>query len=101
MPETDEGGVIEQEVGRRRGRRAGGERSLLPGQRPFAQPRLRYRPTEVVSEDELEAIHVAALRVLSDIGMNFLDPESRDLLRDAGASIDGERVRFDPEMVVE
>ncbi len=62
---------------------------------------MHYRPTEVVSEDELEAIHTASLRVLSEIGMNFLDPESRDLLLAAGAEVDGERVRFDPAMVVE
>lgn len=87
---------------RRGGRREGG-RSRLPEQKPFAQPRLRLRPTEVVSDDELEAIHRASLRILSDIGMNFLDPESRDLLRAAGADVDpdGERVRFDPELVME
>jgi trimethylamine--corrinoid protein Co-methyltransferase len=75
----------------------------LPEQRPFAQPRLRYAPTEVVSADELEAIHDASLRILADIGMAFLDPEARDLLSRAGATVepDGDRVRFDPEMVVE
>jgi len=93
--------VIEPEVGRRRGRRSGSERSRLPTQRPFAQPRLRYRPTEVVSADELEAIHDASLRVLAEIGMDFLDPESRQLLRAAGGEVDGERVRFDPSMVEE
>lgn len=51
----------------------------------------------------MEAIHDASLRILSEIGMEFLDPESRRLLIEAGA--DGEagtaRVRFDPEFVVE
>ena len=49
---------------RRSGGRPTGERSRLPQQRPWAQPRMRYRPTEVVSADELESIHVASLRVL-------------------------------------
>ena len=64
---------------------------------------MRYRPTEVVSADELESIHVASLRILAEIGMNFLDAEARDLLAAAGADVeeDGERVRFDPAMVVE
>ena len=97
--------MIETEVGRRRGRRGGGERPRVPAQRPFAQPRLHYRPTEVVSADELESIHHASLRVLSEIGMNFLDPDARRMLADAGATIghdgDDERVRFDPDMVVE
>jgi trimethylamine--corrinoid protein Co-methyltransferase len=88
---------------RRTGSHGGGERSRLPPQRPWAQPRLRYRPTEVVSADELESIHVGSLRVLDEIGMDFLDPEARALLRDAGARVapDGERVRFDPDMVLE
>ena len=92
--------------GRRRGRErhgSGADRSRLPAQRPFSQPRLRYRPTEVVSADELESIHDASLRILSEIGMNFLDPESRGLLADAGADVepDSERVRFDPDLVTE
>jgi len=88
---------------RRRGRErhAGSDRTQLPEQRPFVQPRLRYPPTEVVSSDELEAIHDGSLRILAEIGMNFLDEESRQLLAAAGASVDGERVRFDPAMVVE
>ncbi|MDQ3738413.1 MAG: trimethylamine methyltransferase family protein [Actinomycetota bacterium] len=88
---------------RRRGRQrgAGADRSRLPEQRPFTQARMRYRPTEVVSADELESIHQASLRILSEIGMNFLDPEARQLLVAAGATVDDERVRFDPAMVTE
>ena len=90
---------------RRRGRRGGegGRRSLVPEQRPWAQPTLRMRPSEVVSEDELEAIHLASLRILRDIGMDFLDGEARRLLAEAGAEVDGDgaRVRFDPDMVLE
>jgi trimethylamine---corrinoid protein Co-methyltransferase len=88
---------------RRTGGRAGHERHLLPQQRPWAQPRMRYAPTEVISADELESIHVASLRVLSEIGMDFLDPDAREVLRAAGAHTDPDtqRVRFDPEMVIE
>ena len=88
---------------RRSGGRAGHERSLLPPQRPWAQPRLRYGPTEVLSADEIESIHVASLRVLSELGMDFLDAEAREVLRAAGAetSPDTQRVRFDPDMVTE
>ena len=62
---------------------------------------MRFRPTEVVSADELEAIHDASLAILRDIGMNFLDADSRQRLAAAGASVDGDRVRFDPAMVLE
>ena len=88
---------------RRTGGRAGHERHLLPQQRPWAQPRMRYAPTEVISADELESIHVASLRVLSEIGMDFLDADAREVLKAAGAETepDTQRVRFDPEMVTE
>jgi trimethylamine---corrinoid protein Co-methyltransferase len=88
---------------RRSGGRAGHERSRLPMQRPWAQPRMRYRPTEVLSADEIESIHHASLRVLSELGMDFLDADAREALRAAGAetSPDTQRVKFDPDMVTE
>ncbi|MFL5754691.1 MAG: trimethylamine methyltransferase family protein [Chloroflexota bacterium] len=86
---------------RRRGGHATATKPALPVQRPSAQPRMRYRPTEVVSADELESIHLASLRILDEIGMDFLDGEARDLLRSAGARVDGNRVRFDPAFVTE
>ena len=73
---------------RRGGGREGHARNALPQQPPWAQPRMRYRPTEVVSADELEAIHIGSLRVLSEIGMDFLDAEAREVLRAAGAQTD-------------
>lgn len=90
---------------RRGGRGASGAegRSRLPEQRPRRQARLRYRPTEVVSADEIEAIHHASLRILAEIGMEFLDPEARDVLAAHGADVrPGEvRVRFDPALIEE
>jgi trimethylamine--corrinoid protein Co-methyltransferase len=94
-------------AGGERRRRAGGrptaERSRLPQQRPWAQPRMRYRPTEVISADELESIHDGSMRILEEIGMDFLDDEARGLLAAAGARVEpgSERVRFDRAMVTE
>ena len=90
-----------QRRGGRRGHAGDGPRSPLPPQRGPVQPRLRYRPMEVVSADELEAIHEASLTILEEIGMDFLDPESRDLLKAAGARVDGQRVRLDRGLVME
>lgn len=87
---------------RRRGGRADTGGRVRPiEQRPFAQPRLRYAPTEVVSADELESIHLASLRILHEIGMDFLDPDARDLLKAAGVELDGTRAHFDPDFVLE
>jgi len=102
MAETDLDTVAGQAIARRRsGGRAGHERSRLPPQRPWAQPRMRYRPVEVVSADELEAIHQASLRVLAEVGMDFLDADAREILRRGGADVEAgsQRVRFDPAMV--
>ena len=72
-------------------------------QRPLAQPRMPYKPTDVVSADELEMIHDASMQILEEIGMDFLDADARQLLADAGARIEpgSVRVRFDREMVLE
>lgn len=104
MAETDLDTAAGQASARRRsGGRAGHERSRLPPQRPWAQPRMRYRPVEVVSADELEAVHRASLRVLAEIGMDLLDADAREILRRAGAELEpgSQRVRFDPAMVEE
>ena len=58
-----------------------------------------FPPTKLISDDQLESIHHASLKVLAEIGMDFMLPEARDILKKAGASIDGERVRFDPAMI--
>ena len=100
---TDIKTAVEGGARRRRTGRVAGERSRLPPQRPWAQPRMRYRPTEAVSADELESIHEASLRILEEIGMDFLDADARELLAAAGAHVEPgtERVRFEPSMVVE
>lgn len=90
------------EPNRRRGRaRSSGSETRLPDQKPFKQPRMRYAPTKVLSDDELESIHLASLKILSDYGMDFLDPDARELMKKSGAKIEDQRVRFDPEMVLE
>ncbi len=87
--------------GRRRRRGATSARSRVLEQRPFAQPRRRIAATAAVSADELEAIHLASLDVLANTGIDFLHDEARQQLRSAGATVDGERVRFDPDLVLD
>ena len=91
-------------IGRRRRSRTrdGTARPLVPVQRPFAQPRLLHEPTEIASAEQVEAIHTASLRILSEIGMKVLDSETRSLYIAAGATpADDLMVRFDPAMVTE
>ncbi len=68
-------------------------------QAPFAQPSIPFPPLKVLSDDQVEAIHQASLRVLKETGINFLLPEACRLMHAAGADVEnggeGPRVRFD------
>jgi len=65
----------------------------------WEQPRNRFDPLRAVSEDELDAIHHASLRVLSETGIDFLDVTARSQLAAAGADVEGDRVRFEPSLI--
>ncbi len=63
----------------------------------------RFQPVALAREEEIETIHQTSLKILSEIGMDFLNPEARRLLFEAGAQIDSDsdRVRFDPDFIEE
>ncbi len=94
--------AVTRSAGRRGGRARSDRGPRLPEQLPWKQPRMRLNHTEVVSADELEAIHEASLTILERIGMEFFCPESRSIMREAGAQVDESngRVRFPRELVV-
>jgi len=87
----------------RAGRRIRRERDAGISQATPRQLYNPYPPFETLSADQIEAIHHASLRVLAEIGINFLLPEAREFLKQAGAEVDpdGPRVRFDPTFVEE
>jgi len=84
--------------GTRRERGAGGP-GLLPW-RTLVNP---YPHVEVLSADQVEAIHLASLELLEHSGMRVLHEGARELLAKTGASVDNESqmVRFDRAMVME
>lgn len=51
----------------------------------------------------MQAIEDTSFQILSEIGLDFLDPEARRLLDEAGARVDpeSERVRFDADFIKE
>ena len=87
--------------GGRAGKRAGGSAAFE--QPPFRRLKRPFAPTNIVSGDQLESIHRASLRVLSEIGLDVLHEDARRIMKEAGADVreGSERVRFDPDMVLE
>ena len=84
----------------RANRRSGGRASRQAARQAkvaISQPFIKraLRPTEIVSEEGLSILEHNADRILEEVGVDFKDyPSALELLSDAGADIDGERVRF-------
>jgi trimethylamine--corrinoid protein Co-methyltransferase len=82
--------------GRRTGGRAGRKAARLAAQVervPFLTRTLA--PVEVLSEEGLSLLEENADTILEQVGIEFRDaPDALELLRGAGAEVDGERVRF-------
>jgi trimethylamine--corrinoid protein Co-methyltransferase len=53
----------------------------------------------LLSNDEVEAIHQATLRILAETGIVLAEPKACQLLNDAGAQIQQNRVLLPPELV--
>ena len=53
----------------------------------------------VLSDDQIEEIHLATLEVLRRTGTIVKEPEGRELLKKAGCWVDGERVRFPAHLI--
>ncbi len=94
----------------KRGRRAGGRsgntrRSTTKAieQLDWRIPTNPDRPTEPLSEDAVAALHDTVMRVLEEIGIEFLNEEAKDYLRQAGCTIDpdSDNVKMDRDWVME
>ena len=83
----------------RRIRRTGGVIEQLP----WRQPVNLYPPLNILSEDQVEQIHLASLSLLENYGMRILHEGARRILADAGAEVDDDTlmVRFDRGLVLE
>ncbi|MCV3271209.1 trimethylamine methyltransferase family protein [Roseobacter sinensis] len=70
-------------------------------QMPWNPPINTDRPTEPLTPEGVAAIHDGAMRILEEIGIEFLNPEAVQILRQAGCTVDGENVRMGRDMVME
>ena len=101
--ESEHGGT------RRRARRSGGRSANRRGagpavrQLPWAIPLNRDAPTEALTREQVQAVHEGAMRVLEEIGIEFLNEEARRVLKAAGCetSPGSTNVRMDRALVME
>lgn len=70
-------------------------------QMPWRVPVNTDRPTEPLPPEGVLAIHDGAMRVLSDIGVEFLNETALAHLKAAGCKIEGQNVRFDRHFIEE
>jgi len=89
--------VAKQRRGRgtRRAARTATKVEMLPG----LTRNLPY--TEPLDEEQIHKIDCASMSILEEVGVDFRDPIALEHWRQAGAKIDGERVRLDRAMVRE
>ena len=86
-------------------RRPGGRRRRLGGsqvpQLPWQEVTHPYAPMEVLSADQVEAIHQTSLRILEELGIELMSPRALAVFREAGAEVDAatSTVRVDRGLV--
>ncbi len=89
---------------RRSGGRAGNARrnaTEIIQQLPWRLPINLDRPTEPLTAQGVAAIHDGAMRILEEIGIEFLNEESLALFKTTGCTVDGTNVRMGRDWVME
>jgi trimethylamine--corrinoid protein Co-methyltransferase len=78
---------------RQRNRRSAGGLHQLPWRR-LVNP---YRPIEVLTPEQMDRVHEASMRILEELGLEFLSEEALYIVARAVASVDRStrRVSFD------
>lgn len=88
----------------RRRREGGRGRRAAPThlrQLPWRAVRNPYAPMEMLTADQLEAIHLTSLRILEELGIELRSPRACAIMRAAGAQVDDTSgmVRIDRALV--
>ncbi|MEY4698540.1 MAG: hypothetical protein RIT14_2968, partial [Pseudomonadota bacterium] len=95
-----------EEPGRKR--RAGGRagNKLRAGtavidQMPWRVPVNPDKPVEPLDAEGVQRIHRGAMKILKEIGIEFLNPDAVAILKKAGCKVDGTNVKMDESFVME
>jgi len=70
-------------------------------QMPWRIPVNPDAPTEPIDAEAVQRLHKGAMRILSEIGIEMLNPEAVRILGQAGCIVDGTNVRMDEDFVME
>ena len=70
-------------------------------QMPWHLPINNDSPTEPLNDDGVMAIHDGAMRILEEIGVEFLNKKALRILKKAGCKINEQNVRMDRHFVME
>ena len=70
-------------------------------QMPWHLPINNDSPTEPLNEEGIIAIHEGAMRILEEIGVEFLNEKALSIMKKAGCKINGQNVRMDRQFVME
>ncbi|MDE1924125.1 MAG: trimethylamine methyltransferase family protein, partial [Gammaproteobacteria bacterium] len=87
--------------GRRRPAPAEDAHAVFDRTRPYRHLRNPFTPLKVFSDDQVAAMHDAALGMLENQGMKVLSADAREIYRRAGAQVDESTllVRLDRDLV--
>jgi trimethylamine---corrinoid protein Co-methyltransferase len=61
----------------------------------------RLKPYDLLSGEEVAAVHKQAMTILQEIGVDFLHERARQIFSKAGMPVEGNRVRLEEAMVME
>ena len=88
---------------RRRGRGAPDRENAVLEQLEWRQPEYVDPPIEPADDEAVARIHVTAMRILEEIGIDFLNKKAKAVLKAAGCDVDpdSDRVRMDRDFVME
>jgi trimethylamine--corrinoid protein Co-methyltransferase len=68
-------------------------------QLPFQQFQYPYPPTEIASQEIIERIHNASIKILKELGIVYLHDGAREKLKQAGAKVIDKTVFMDEDFV--
>ncbi|MEL6220671.1 MAG: trimethylamine methyltransferase family protein [Pseudomonadota bacterium] len=93
--------MTSQRSGGRAGRKARRTEATKAFDAAWRNWTMPYAPVEALSTDQVEAIHLASLKVLAETGIRVLCEEACRIYAGAGMAVEGDQVRFDPDGLME